>query len=169
MVEAVEFDWVPWRDCVPDPAGGPVEVASDAWRGIRLWRPAVPPPDGITGVFWRPCDEALLPLATHGGLYDGDAQPLLGSPPLVAGGFDQNGLWPQMFVLRLPHWPHCGPVARLWLVPPSGALAKVPADLLGDLVAVADSGDPVVMRGPDGDQLRALAGQIVGMTGGFRA
>ena len=169
MTATDEHAWVSWSDCGPDPAGGPVEVVSDAWRGVRLWRPAEPPPDGVVGLFWRPCGEALRSLATLGGLYDHDAQPLLGSPPLMAGGFDQNGLWSQMFVLRPLQWPDCGPPGRLWLVPPCGEMAKVPAAVLGDLVAVVEEGSPIVMRGPDGDQLRALAGQVIGMTGGWRA
>lgn len=169
MTETAEHAWVSWADCRPDPVGGPIEVASDAWKGIRLWRPAEPPPDGVTGLLWRLCGDALRPLATFGGVYDIDAHPLLGSPPLMAGGFDPNGLWPVIFVIRCPQWPDCRPPARLWLVPPSGELAKVPAGVLGDLVAVADNGGVILMRGGILDQLRALAEQIVGMTGGYRA
>lgn len=46
---------------------------------------------------------------------------------------------------------------------------EVPATIFGDLVAVADRDEPIIMQRSDGAQLRALAGQIVGMTGGFRA
>lgn len=166
MTDAAEQGWVPWRDCPPDPLAGLVEVMSDAWRGTRLWRPAGPPPEDITGLMWRPCSESLLPLATLGGLYDGDAQPLHGSPPLVAGGFDPDGLWPEQFVIGLTPRSSSGPVARPWLVAPCVDLADVPPVVLGDLVVVADRGETIVMRGLDVEQLRGFAEQVVAMSGG---
>lgn len=170
MTEAVEFDWLRWRDTSPDASCIPVEVVCDGWAHIRLWRPSTLPPDDVTpGLLWRPCGGEMLRLALEGGVYGVEGEALYGSPPLVVNTADPNGPWPQMFVLRPPQWPDCGPPGRLWLVPPCGELAEVPAVVLGDLVAGADGGEPIVMRGPDGDQLRALAEQIVGMTGGYRA
>ncbi len=166
MTDAADRGWMPWRDCPPDPGGGPIEVLSDAWQGTRLWRPIGPPPEDITGLMWRPFSESLLPLATLGGLYDQDAQPLHGSPPLVAGGFDPNGLRPEQFVISRSPWSSSGPVMRLWLAVPCIDLAEMPPVVLGDLVAVADRGETIVMRGLDVGQLRGFAEQVVAMSGG---
>lgn len=161
--------WVPWQACPPDPRGVPVEVRSSAWCGSRLWRPSGPPPDDALGLKWRPCGKMLLKLAMFGGIYDAVGDPLYGSPPLIANSSDPNGPWAQQFVISPSPRSRRKPVTRLWLVPPCLALVEVPPTVLGDLVAAADHGETVVMRGPDGDQLRAFAAQIVRMTGGWRA
>lgn len=107
--------------------------------------PLAPLPDDAPGLLWRPCGGKVLRLALEGGTYGSNGEPLHGSPPLIVNTADPNGPWPQMFVIRPAQWPHCGPPARLWLVPLCGDLVEVPADLLGDLVAVADGGDPIVL------------------------
>lgn len=170
MTEAIEFDWMRWRDTPPDASTIPVEVVCDDWPHVRLWCPSSVPPDDVTpGLLWRPCGSEVLRMTREGGIYDAEGAALYGSPRLVVSPADPRGPWPSMFVLRSWNWPNCGPPGRLWLVPPSGELAEVPAVILGDLVAVTDGGEPVVMRGPTVDQLRGLAAQVVNMTGGFRA
>lgn len=166
MTEAIEFKWLRWRDTPPDASNIPVEVVCDGWDYIRFWCPSnVPPDEVVSGLLWRPCGSDVLRLALEGGIYDAEGEPLYGSPPLVSVA-DPHGPWPHMFVLRSWNWPNCGPPGRLWLVPPSGELAEVPAVILGDLVAVTDGGEPVVMRGPTVDHLRTLAAQVVAMSGG---
>lgn len=169
MTEATEFKWLQWRDAPPDASCISVEVVCEGWNQIRLWRPSAPVLDDTPELLWRPCSREMLRFAMEGGLYDANGEALHGSPRLVVNVADPCGPWPVMFVIRPPQWPDCGPPARLWLVPPCGELVEVPAGVLGDLVAVADDGGVIVMRGATLDQLRALAEQIVGMTGGYRA
>ncbi len=169
MTETVEFDWLRWQDSPPHACCIPVEVACDGWDHIRLWRPATPLPDDAHGLLWRPCGREMLRLAMEGGIYGSEGDALYGSSPLVVNPADPCGPWPAQFVIRPAQWPDCGPVARLWLVPPCGGLTEVPPTILSDLLAVADGGEPIVMRGLDGAQLRVLAGQVVDMTGGYRA
>lgn len=166
MTGDAEFEWLRWRDTPPNACRIPVEVMCDGWDYIRLWRPSAPPPDDAFDLLWRPCGSEILRLALEGGIYDAEGESLYGSPPLVVNTADSNGPWPHMFVLRPPQWPDCGPPGRLWLVPSCGELAEVPAALLGDLVAVADEGKPIVMRGLDVEQLRGFAAQVVAMSGG---
>ena len=169
MTGDVESDWMRWRDTPPHASSIPVEVVCDRWDCTRLWRTSIFLPDDALSLVWRPCGKDLLRLAMEGGIYGPNGEALHGSPTLVVDAADPNGPWSQQFVICPAQWPDCGPVTRLWLAPPCGELVEVPADVLGDLVAVVDGGDPIILRGLDGDHLRALAEQVVGMTGGFRA
>ncbi len=168
MTQTAADSWQLWRACPPDPQGAPVEVLNEGWTCSRLWRPSGPPPKDAPDLHWRPCCGELRTLAFAGGIYDAEGLPLYGSPSLINGTSDANGPWNQMFVVG-PADRGSGPVTRLWLVAPMLDLVDVPPVILGDLVAAADRGETIVMRGPVGDRLRTFAEQIVGMTGGGSA
>lgn len=166
MIEVVEFKWLQWRDTPPDASHIAVEVTCEGWGYIRLWRASASLPDDALDLLWRPCSSEILRMAAEGGLYDVEGEALYGSPRLVVNTADPNGPWPHMCVLQPPQWPDCGPPARLWLAPSCGDLVDTPPFVLGDLVAVADRGEVVVMRGLDLKQLRGFAAQVVAMSGG---